>query len=150
MSRQRWLRACVVGVLGTFAMITTAAFTRERPVGPLGPVLTYFPRPVDFGTTMVGEISYQLITIQNNGDADDYLVTATATDPFFPTFGGTCQTLVDPNDPTHKYRIPAGQSCTFQWGFNPDHPGKFTGTGTLDFEQNITLPVNFVAKAKKH
>jgi len=34
--------------------------------------------------------------------------------------------------------------------FNPDHPGKFTGTGTLDFEQNITLPVNFVAKAKKH
>src|SRR4026209_2583443 len=114
MSRQRWLRACVVGAFGTIAITTTAAFTRGRPAVRVGPVLTYFPRPVDFGTTTFGEIAFELMTIQNTGDADDDLRTATATDPFFPTFGGTCQTLVDPQNPAHNYRIPAGQSCTFQ------------------------------------
>jgi hypothetical protein len=150
MSRQRWLRACVVGALGGLVITTTGGFAREQRAGRLGPVLTYFPRPVDFGTTVVGEIAYQLVTIQNNGDADDYLSTATATDPFFPTFGGTCNTSLDPLDPTHNYRIPAGGSCTFQWGFNPTHPGKYNGTGTLQFEQSATLPVNFVGRGTKH
>lgn len=150
MSRQRWLRLGVVGALGALMITTTGGFTTRKRVAKPGPVLSVSPTAVTFATVSVGAFDYQMVTITNSGDATDYISTATADAPFFPTFGGTCNTSIDPNDPNHRnYWIPAGSSCTFQWAFNPTtHPGKYTGTGTLIFDVSSPLNVSLTGKAK--
>ncbi len=85
------------------------------------------------------------MTITNNGELTETLTTAEATPnpPFFPTFGGTCNVQ-------YSYMLPAGQSCTFQWGFKPQHPGKVTGTGTISFLSGASLGVVLVGKGTPH
>jgi hypothetical protein len=100
-----------------------------------------------FPTTVVGEFAYLTITIYNNGDADEYLYTATASGDFFPTFGGTCNTSIGPTG--RNYYIPAGTSCTFQWGFHPSHPGKHIGTGILDFDISPSISISLTGRATR-
>ena len=143
-----WLRACVVGALG--ALIATAGGFTTRGRVKIGPVISVSPTSVGFANTVAGEFNYQMVTISNTGDADDYVSTAAPPEgTLFATFGGSSNFSVDPNDPTHNYRIPANGSCTFQWGFHPPHPGKFTGTGTLTFENSPSITLSFTGKGTK-
>jgi hypothetical protein len=129
-------------------MLTTSAARRSAAVG--GPVLSVSPTTVAFAPTPVGVISYEIVTITNTGDATDFISSATPVEsPFFATFAGTCNTSVDPIT-LKNYYIPAGSSCTFQWGFDPSRPGRQTGTGTLNFESGATLTVSFTGRALPH
>jgi hypothetical protein len=113
--------------------------------------LTVSPTLLSFDDAVVGAAcpgtgcTYAEVTITNGGDALEHLSTAT-TDPeppFFPTFGGSCNT---PN----AYDIPVGESCTFQFGFKPQHPGKFTGTGTINFDSGASVTVDLVGFGRHH
>ena len=146
MTRVRRLPPVAAVALTVLVLLTsTAARSRRTP----GPVLSVSPAAITFATVAPGEFDYQLVTVANTGDADDYIQTATATPdpPFFPTFGGTCNTSIGPDGVTN-YFIPAGGSCTFQWGFHPARPGKQTGTGTLVFVTSAPITVTFSAKSK--
>ncbi len=121
--------------------------------------LTVSPTSLTFGPTPVGTFAYAIVTISNSGDAADYISTATATPdpPFFPTFAGTCNTSIDPNDPNQRnYWIPAAGSCTFEWGFHPTThgggrpPWTHTGTGTLFFDSSPSLSIDFTGLATPH
>ena len=150
MSRQAWLRACVAGAL--VAIIAMAGgFTTGTRV-KLGPMISVSPTSIEFANTITGNFTYETVTISNTGDAADYLTTATPFEgTFFATFGGTCNVSIDPNDPTERnYWIPANESCTFQWGFHPPHPGKFHGTGTLIFDNSPSITLSFTARGTQH
>lgn len=104
--------------------------------------LTVSPAEVSFANTAVGTVcpgancSYAMVTITNTGTQTERLVSAKGdpTPPFWPTFGGTCNNQ-------YLYLLPAKESCTFQWGFKPQNPGKFKGTGTISFESGATVTV---------
>jgi streptogramin lyase len=100
--------------------------------------LTVTPASVVFADTASGTTnpSYALVTITNNGPGAQTLTTASATPdpPFFPTFGGTCNVQ-------YAYTIPAGASCTFQFGFNPPAAGSYSGTGSISFSSGVVLNV---------
>jgi len=149
MTKHRWTQAFVAAGLTVLVMFTTSA-TRSR-VAVVGPILSVTPTAITFAPTVVGAFNYQLVTITNSGDAADYITTATASPnpPFFPTFGGTCNTSIDPNN-NKNYYIPPGFSCTFQWGFHPEKPGRRPGTGTLFFDSGATLAVTFSGVATPH
>ncbi len=106
--------------------------------------LSVSPAVVVFPDTSVGAISYQEVTISNTGSQTENLLTATAdpNPPFWPTFGGTCNV-------NFGYAVPAGASCTFQWGFKPVHPGRTVGVGTISFESGAALGVVLVGKGTK-
>lgn len=121
--------------------------------------LTVSPTSLTFGPVKVGTFAYAFVTISNSGDAADYISTATATPdpPFFPTFAGTCNTSIDPNDPNQRnYWIPAGGSCTFQWGFHTTKrgggrpPWTHTGSGTLYFDSAAPISIAFTGLATPH
>jgi hypothetical protein len=104
--------------------------------------LTVSPTAVAFANTAVGtqcpgaNCSYAMVTITNTGNQIERLVSAKGnpTPPFWPTYGGTCNVK-------YLYLLPPKESCTFQWGFKPQNPGKFTGTGTISFESGATVNV---------
>jgi hypothetical protein len=104
--------------------------------------LSVAPTTLTFPDTPVGpacpgaNCTYGIVTITNNGAATEHLITASAgsAGPFWPTFGGTC------NYPG-MYFLPAGASCTFQWGFKPDHPGRAHATGQITFESGASVSV---------
>ncbi len=109
--------------------------------------LTVSPAVVVFPNTPVGpdcpgnNCSYAMVTIANNGAQDVTLGVAEA-DPsqtFWATYGGTCNVV-------YAYVLPAGQTCTFQWGFAPPHPGKFMGTGTISFADGSMVGVVLTGK----
>jgi len=147
MTRAR-TRTAAAAMIMILTMFTTSAARRSAAVG--GPVLSVSPTSVAFAPTPVGGFSYEIVTITNTGDATDFISSATPVEsPFFATFGGTCNFSVDPITGKNYY-IPAGSSCTFQWGFNPSRPGRQTGTGTLNFESGATLTVSFTGRALPH
>jgi hypothetical protein len=125
-------------------------------------ILTVSPTSLTFGPTPVGTFDYEIVTISNSGDAADYISTvnfptATPDPPFFPTFGGSCNTSIDPNDPNQRnYWIPAGGSCTFQWGFHPTTrgggrpPWTATGSGTLSFDSGASFSIDFTGLSTPH
>jgi hypothetical protein len=145
MMKARGLSTVAAGALTVLVLLTTTAARSTRTPGP---VLSVSPSAITFATITAGEFDYQMVTITNSGDAGDYIQTATADPdpPFFPTFGGTCNTSIGPDGVT-PYYIPAGGSCTFQWGFHPTHPGKRTGTGTLVFVTSAPIDVSLSGKA---
>ena len=113
--------------------------------------LSVSPSVVVFPNTPVGSAcpgdncSYAEVTITNNGTATEHLISAEATPdpPFWPTFGGTCNT-------PDAYFLPAGESCTFQWGFKPEHPGKSNGVGTVSFESGASVGVVLTGRGTPH
>jgi hypothetical protein len=104
--------------------------------------LTVSPTEIAFANTAAGtecpgaNCSYAMVTITNNGSQTERLVSAKGdpTPPFWPTYGGTCSVQ-------YLYQLPPKESCTFQWGFKPQKPGKFKGTGTITFESGATVNV---------
>lgn len=106
--------------------------------------LSVSPSVLVFPNTPVGpdcagaNCSYAEVTITNNGTETEQIVTAdptqpTLTVPFWATFGGTCN--------LNNYYIDPGQSCTFQWGFKPVHPGRALGVGTISFLSGASVGV---------
>ena len=90
--------------------------------------LSYKSAHLIFPPTKVGAIRYQMATITNDGASAMTLTGATRSGPFWPTWGGTC------NSVQSQRVLPAGQSCTFQFGFNPSRPGWQAGIGTIAFD----------------
>jgi hypothetical protein len=86
-----------------------------------------------------------MVTITNNGSATEHLVGATtgSPGPFWPTFGGTCNV-------TKLYFLPPGESCTFQWGFKPQKPGRARGTGQISFESGESVSVELDGRGTPH
>jgi hypothetical protein len=112
--------------------------------------LSVSPTSVEFPDTPVGpdcpgaNCTYAIVTITNNGADTEHLTTAYASSdhgPFWPTFGGSC------NYPG-LYYLPPGESCTFQWGFKPQHPGNAHATGTIKFESGGTVTMELNGKGK--
>jgi streptogramin lyase len=107
-----------------------------RPRGlTVSPNALVFP-PTPAGPNYPDNFSFQSVAITNSGPTNQILTTATADPdpPFFPTFGGTCNTV-------YGYNIPPGATCTFQFGFNPPAPGSYTGSGTISFSSGAALHV---------
>ena len=104
--------------------------------------LTVSPSEVSFANTAVGSVcpgancSYAIVTITNTGTQTERLVGAKGdpSPPFWPTFGGTCNVKF-------LYLIPPKTSCTFQWGFKPQEPGKAKGSGSISFESGAAVNV---------
>jgi hypothetical protein len=111
--------------------------------------LSVSPTTLTFAPTVVGpecpgaNCTYGMVTITNNGTATEHLVGATAGAPFWPTYGGTCNT---PN----MYLLAPGESCTFQWGFKPEHPGQAHGTGQISFESGQSVSVQLDGRGTPH
>ena len=120
--------------------------------------LSVSPTSLTFGPIAVNAFVYAMVTITNSGDAADYIQTATPGEgTFFATFGGTCNTSIDPDNPSlGNYWIPAGGSCTFQWGYHPTTrgggrpPWTQTGTGTLIFVGHAPISISFTGLATPH
>ena len=120
--------------------------------------LSVSPTSLTFGPIAVNGFTFAMVTITNSGDAADYIATATPVEgTFFATFGGTCNTSIDPSDPLQRnYWIPAGGSCTFQWGFHPTTrgggrpPWTSTGSGTLFFDSHAPISISFTGLATPH
>ena len=113
--------------------------------------LTVAPTSLSFPNTPVGpdcpgaNCTYAMVTITNTGSGTEHLVGAAAGSygPFWPTYGGTCNT---PN----MYFLPAGASCTFQWGFKPEHPGRVRDTGTINFESGESVSIELDGRGSPH
>src|SRR5262249_41299087 len=100
----------------------------RRPGGlTVSPAAVAFP-DTPSGTTFPTNFSFDRVSITNGGPTSQILSTATAAPdpPFFATFGGTCNTV-------YAYNIPPGATCTFQFGFNPEVPGSYAGSGSISF-----------------
>ena len=113
--------------------------------------LSISPTTLSFSPTPVGpecpgaNCSYAEVTITNNGATTEHLVGATAGSPapFWPTFGGTCNVA-------HMYFLPAGASCTFQWGFKPEKPGRVRATGQISFESGESVSIELDGRGTPH
>ena len=113
--------------------------------------LTVSPTALSFPNTPVGpdcpgaNCTYAMVTITNTGSGTEHLTGAAAGSygPFWPTYGGTCNT---PN----MYVLPAGASCTFQWGFKPEHPGRVRDTGTINFESGESVSIELDGRGSPH
>jgi hypothetical protein len=112
--------------------------------------LTVSPSSLTFPPTPVGpdcpgdNCAYADVTISNSGPDTEHLVGADApSGAFWPTFGGTCNVQ-------HLYFLPAGQSCTFQWGFKPEKPGQRRDTGHISFESGASLSVELEGRGTPH
>ena len=95
--------------------------------------LSYKSTRLIFPPTKVGAISYQMATVTNDGATAMTLTGAARSGPFWPTWGGTC------NSVQSQRVLPAGQSCTFQFGFNPSRPGRQAGIGAIVFDTSTVL-----------
>ena len=147
---KRWRsRTFAAGTILAFIVATVSGFAVGGGTATAAG-LTLSPTALTFAPTTVGDFDYQMVTITNGGAEAEYISTATTSGnpPFFPTYGGTCNFSVD--ETNKNYYIPAGESCTFQWGFHPARPGKQMGTGTLYFDSGATLTVTFTGKGTPH
>ena len=140
---------------------TTSVVIGARPGASqmvVSSILSVSPTSLSFGPTPVNTFAYAIVTISNTGDAADYIAGASPVEgTFFATFAGTCNTSIDPNDPNQRnYSIPAGGSCTFQWGYNPTTrgggkpPWMQTGTGTLTFDSHAPISIPLTGLATPH
>ncbi len=132
-----------VGIAGSLALIPAVHAAHASGSVTLSPAILTFPNAVVGGPCQGSGCTYAEVTVANNTDATVTLVTATASANFFPTYGGTC------NVPD-AFSIPAGASCTFQWGFKPARPGMSAGTGTITFGDGETPSVLLVGSGSPH
>lgn len=150
----------LVGAYGNTGSSTKSVITGVRLGASMAAAsnLSVTPTSLTFGPTPVNSFVYAMVTISNSGDAADYIVTATPSEgTFFATFGGTCNLSIDPTDPAQRnYWIPAGGSCTFQWGYHPTTrgggrpPWTETGTGTLIFLNHASISIPLTGLATPH
>lgn len=114
-----WARLAVAGMVG---VLIFAVDTR-----PGVAAVTVSPMVVKM-KAKVGTLTYGMVTVTNTGASPEVLLTATATNPpFWPTWGGTCNLFL------FSKIVGPGQSCTFEFGFQPTQKGKVSGQGTLMF-----------------
>jgi hypothetical protein len=101
------------------------------------------PDSVEFPPTPVGAYSYEMATITNAGPADEMIVAVSPQgESLFPTQAGTCN--------LQGWVIPAGTSCTYQFGFHPDRPGRVRNTLTLTFASGATIEVSLTGRGRRH
>jgi hypothetical protein len=103
--------------------------------------------PIDnvevLGPHQEAAVEVQALAPNTASDAE-HLVGATAGEgPFWPTFGGTCNNQL-------LYYLPAGASCTFQWGFKPEKLGQRRDTGQISFESGASVSVELEGRGTPH
>jgi hypothetical protein len=100
-------------------------------------LLVVIPNPVGFKAT-VGKIAYGMVTIVNSDVTPQTIVVVTASPrpPFWPTWGGTCNSLAN------NKVVPGNGTCTFQFGFKPATKGVVRGTGEFTFKSGIKKQIN--------
>jgi hypothetical protein len=119
------------------AFVLFAASSAARPAVAIDPDSLEFP------PTLVGDYGYAMATITNTGPDDDVLIGVLPQgEPLFPTQAGTCN--------LQNWIIPAGTSCTYQFGFHPQRPGRVRSTLTLHFGSGATLAMSLTGRGRPH
>jgi len=108
--------------------------------------LSATPDPLNFPVANFGDgvcgsgglsCTYAIATLKNNGATSQRITGASATGPFWVTWGGTC------NDLAHAKTIAGGASCTLQFGFMPTAVNATsTGTGSVTFASGRTVTLS--------
>jgi hypothetical protein len=105
--------------------------------------LSIDPDTIEFPPTPVGAYSYVTATITNAGPEDDTIVAVFPQgESLFPTQAGTCN--------LQSWLIPSGTSCTYQFGFHPERPGRVRNTLTLTFASGATVEVSLTGRGRPH
>jgi hypothetical protein len=109
--------------------------------------LTAVPDPLEFpdatfGGTTCGSpggtaCTYAIVMLHNNLPTAQTIISASATPPFWVTWGGSCNNL------EYQKTIPAYGGCELQFGFAPDAAGTdYSGKGTVSFESKLKGGLN--------
>jgi hypothetical protein len=120
-----------------FSFVLLAASSAARPS------VAVEPDALEFPPTRVGDFSYAMATVTNAGPDDEVLVGVSPQgEPLFPTQAGTCN--------LQNWIIPAGTSCTYQFGFHPERPGRVRNIVTLHLASGATLDVSLTGRGRPH
>lgn len=121
---------------------------QEALTGPINalPDPLYFP-DVTVGDGVCGSggksCTYAMVTLTNTTSVLQTIASASATSPFWVTWGGTC------NNAANAKKIQPGKSCTLQFGFKPLISGKgYAGTGTVNFASGIKAQFTLRGRTK--
>jgi len=133
--------------LATGALLATAGLAGlAAPAGAMGSLhvtphtLVWHTHPVAGGPCEGTGCTYATATIHNSTAGVETMNGASATDPFWVTFGGTCN--------SEDYVIPAHTSCTLQFGFAPEVANTvYTGIGTIDFTDGTVLQLGLKGRS---
>ena len=113
----------------------------DQQAGVAGP-LSGTPDPLVFPNAIAGDAcpgggcTYAMATIKNSGSTSQLITAASATSPFWVTWGGTC------NNTTNRKRVGAGASCTLQFGYKPTVANTTSsGTGSITFQSGLILRI---------
>lgn len=116
----------------------------------LGPI-NVLPDPLYFPQATVGDgvcgsggasCTYAMATLTNTTNVVQTIKSASATSPFWVTWGGTCNNLANAK------KIQPGASCTLQFGFKPPISGNgYAGTGTINFVSGIKAQITLRGRA---
>lgn len=139
------------------AMTFVRNVRRVRPILAAGALLVFLlgvssaaqtglsisPETITFPPTRVGDFSYEMATITNAGPTDQTVVGVLPQgEALAPTQAGTCN--------AQNWLIPAGTSCTYQFGFHPERPGRVRNTLTIYFESGATVEVALTGRGRPH
>jgi hypothetical protein len=136
-------RAAAVSALAVSLIVGSATAATAGSL-TVAPTVRHFQGKPVAGAPCPGKgCVYALVKIRNRTANVETIVSATATNPFWPTYGGTCNVV-------YAYAIPAGKTCTFQFGFKPTAAGTlYTGTGNVMFVSGETLTVTLIGKSHR-
>jgi hypothetical protein len=137
--------ACVLlAVLPACADVTDDDSIEVEAAAAVAGPLSETPDPLVFPNAMAGDgacgsagsqsCTYAMATLKNSGTVNQRITAASASGPFWVTWGGTC------NNTTNAKTIRPGVSCTLQFGFAPTTASATSrGTGTVTFASGLVL-----------
>jgi hypothetical protein len=136
-------RVAAVSVLAV-SLIAGSAISATAGSLTVAPAVRHFAgRPIAGGPCPGTGCVYALVKVHNRTASVETIATAAATAPFWPTYGGTCNVK-------YAYAIPAGKSCTFEFGFRPTARGTlYTGSGTIIFVSGESRTVTLIGKSHR-
>ncbi len=131
--------AACMALAGAFIAAATAMPASATGTISVSPQTLVFPHHPVVGAPCPGAgCDYATVTIHNGTARAKTLSTVSTSAPFWPTYGGTCNT-------PDKYRIPAHASCSFQFGFKPSTPNtRSTAKATLHFTNGAAPVITLV------
>ena len=100
------------------------------------------PDPLVFPNAIAGDVcpgggcTYAMVTIKNSGSTSQLITSASAPNPFWVTWGGTC------NNTTNRKRVAARASCTLEFGYKATFGnGASSATGSITFHSGLVLKI---------
>jgi hypothetical protein len=145
-----------MSILSTRTVLAGGLIGCVLAIGLAGPAsasgLSVAPNPLVFsqhptagGSCPGTGCTYASVTISNGTFRTQKLTKASASTPFWVTFGGTCNVV-------YAYRLPARKSCTLEFGFKPTARGKtYFGKGLIEFVSTAgTTDLSLGLKGSSH